>query len=696
MNSGRLGTLAALSAIAVAVTFTLGVDVINAMSPVVLPAGADYWVPYQGWVSLLAGVPHAVLGILLLRTRPRHAVAWLLTLSGMAWLLDAMSGSWVRHAMLTGYDQPGVLAAIWLLDRFGSLLIPLTVATVLLFPDGRLPRHRFWRWLSLAGIGLTLLLPFAALTAPAAMLNRVTGAPALFDGPVTPDVLTLPLPYQVWELLYAVGLPALYLGMVIPFAVSVHRYRRAGGEVRAQIRWLVWAVLVSAIVPIAGEPLPEPLRSGSLTGSFGLVAVAIAFAVMRHRLYAIDRLLPATAVYGALAVSFIVVDALVITVAGQMIDERGAALTAMAAVSAGYLLGRDFLWRWARRLLLGARVDSALVATLARRLETASGVEMQLTELAGALAHAFRLGFVAIRLQRLDGTLTTVVHGAATEETIVLPVAYRGEPIGQLQVVRRDGARLSDRDQRMLGDLVRQAAAATRATDINVALERARTELVLGREDERRRLRRDLHDGLGPSIGAVQLRIETARNLAASRPEAVDGLLASAARDIGAILDEIRRVVYELRPPALDELGLVRAVQQHADAMQTAECPVEVNAAEPLPVLPAAVEVAAYRIVSEALANVVRHAGATRCAISMSTSVDRDELLIEVSDNGRGMAPDRAPGVGLIAMRERAGELGGRCAVESTGEGGTLVRCRLPLSRADIDGREESDRRVGV
>jgi signal transduction histidine kinase len=261
-----------------------------------------------------------------------------------------------------------------------------------------------------------------------------------------------------------------------------------------------------------------------------------------------------------------------------------------------------------------------------------------------------------------------------------LPIAYRTEPVGRLVLDRRDRSQLTQDDQRLLGDLVRQAAAAARATDINAALRRARTGLVLAREDERRRLRRDLHDGLGPSLGAIALRIETARNLAGAAPDAADRMLDGAARDIGAVLDEVRRVVYDLRPPALDELGLVRAVRQQADRLAGATRSIQVHAVEPLPALPAAVEVAAYRIVSEALTNVVRHADATRCTVTLIPDPGDVALVVEIRDDGRGWEPDTAAGVGLISMRERAAELGGWCDIIRPENGGTAVRCRLPFT----------------
>nr|BFE78186.1 hypothetical protein GCM10020093_007870 [Planobispora longispora] len=139
-----------------------------------------------------------------------------------------------------------------------------------------------------------------------------------------------------------------------------------------------------------------------------------------------------------------------------------------------------------------------------------------------------------------------VEHGTPRGPALSLPVAYRGEAVGRLVLCRTE---LSEGDQRLLGDLVRQAAAAARATELSADLQRIRAQMVLAREEERRRLRRDLHDGLGPSLGALRLRVEAARNLAATAPARADRLLEQTAAEISGVLTEVRRLVHDLRPP---------------------------------------------------------------------------------------------------------------------------------------------------
>jgi signal transduction histidine kinase len=203
---------------------------------------------------------------------------------------------------------------------------------------------------------------------------------------------------------------------------------------------------------------------------------------------------------------------------------------------------------------------------------------------------------------------------------------------------------------------------------------------VAAREEERRRLRRDLHDGLGPALAGAALKVEAAENLLESDPAAAATLLGDARTEIQAAVADVRRLVYALRPPALDELGLVGALREQAERIGVGErVHVEVDAPDRVDGLPAAVEVAAYRIALEAMTNVERHADARSCVVRISTNGD---LELEIADDGHGLASDFRAGVGIASMRERAAELGGTCAVEQVDGRGTRVRARLPLGLA--------------
>jgi signal transduction histidine kinase len=271
--------------------------------------------------------------------------------------------------------------------------------------------------------------------------------------------------------------------------------------------------------------------------------------------------------------------------------------------------------------------------------------------------------------------VTAAGYGEQVADVDEFPMVYQDEVIGRLLAGRRGTQRFRASDRRLLADLARQAGVAAHAVQLTLALQRSRAALVTAREEERRRLRRDLHDGLGPALSGVTLGLHAATaNVRRDPDHAVSQLTALQGQMQDAVAD-IRRLVYGLRPPALDELGLALAIRREAARLEGGGLTIEVEVVpEQLGQLPAAVEAAAYRIASEALTNVSRHAGATHCVVRLSRG---RELAVEVRDDGRGM-DGRPAGVGLAGMRERAAELGGVCRVEAL-EPGTRVFARLPI-----------------
>lgn len=252
----------------------------------------------------------------------------------------------------------------------------------------------------------------------------------------------------------------------------------------------------------------------------------------------------------------------------------------------------------------------------------------------------------------------------------------------------------ADAERRLLEDLAQQIGASAHAalmTDealkLSADLQRSRERLVEAREEERRRLRRDLHDGLGPQLSSQALTIDAVRMLMRQDPDAAEELLLDLKADAQDAVTDIRRLVYGLRPPALDDLGLLGALRETAEQYSVKGLSVSVETPERLPPLSAAVEVAAYRIAQEALTNVVRHAGANSCTVYLAIE-EAAVLCLEVRDNGRGI-PDLQEnssvkaGVGLTSMRERATELGGSLVIEPLPDGGTCVRARIPLPKEE-------------
>ncbi len=669
---GWLGAAVTLAAVA-------GTAVLDAVTPAAARAATESG---PGWEIGLSGVLLAVPGALLLGRAPRNAVSWVVAGTALFWALDGLASSWLLYALESDPPLPGASFAFWFVQRFGAWLLLGLPLLLLLYPDGRLPTGR-WRTVSLVALGCTALLPVLVVTTPVAILDQRAGQslPAAYRG-LELDPTSLPLPESVTLPLLHLAWPLGAVGVLLPLAVVVHRLRAAAGEDRRRMRWLLWAGVVDALVMLGALLVPTTTVSYDLALAVGLTGLAVTVGILRPRAVDIDRLLGGTLVYGGLAVGVVVLDLLVLGTAGLLLDdrfdERNALLLTLLVVAVGYVPLRAALWRIVRRWVLGERADPyRVVSGLAERLERSDDADQQLMAVAAAVAEAFRSPYVGVEVAAVGGGRLLAEHGHPPAAVQSLPIAYRGEEIGRLLLPERGvRAQLLTRDERLLADVVRQAAAAARASSLAAQLQASREQLVAAREEERRRLRRDLHDGLGPSLGAVVLRIDTARNLAADRPEEADRVLRRARDDVAAALADVRRLVHDLRPPALDDLGLTGAVRQQAERLLPAGVAVRVTGDADADDLPAAVEVAAYRIASEALANVARHAHAAQVDVVLRRDAER--LVVTVSDDGIGIPPDAPAGVGLVSLRERAAELGGSCAVECPAGGGTVVRAVLP------------------
>lgn len=681
LASSRIATVVALVVAAVAAVGAIAIDLR------VLPEHPDPPVS-SGWSGVLPGVAMLVPGALLLWRLPWHPIAVVLTGFGTLWIVDGLAAAAVNLAWFEDRDAWWAGPAFWFFTRLGSVLLLPIVLLLLLFPDGRL-RSGGWRVASIAAIALALVMPFAFLFAPADALvadeperSALLGAFGSWSTPIPP-------PDAAWAAILAAALPCLAASLVLSLVVCVSRRFGASPEERAQLRWLVWsgAVFVGALViyPFVPTAVVDVL----LGVTIGLMSASVVIAVTRYRLYDIDRLLSWTLVYAVLIVAIIAVDVLVVLLVGSAIDDRVAMLFAVVAVTVAYAPLRGRLFALASRLVNGRRTDPyAVVSSLGDRLDRSTDTRAQLGDLAAAVAEAFASPYVRVELDRPAGTSAeaeplVAEHGAPTEHPVDIPIDHGGEVIGRIRMEPGRRPVVSGRDRRLLGDLVRLAAAAMRSAELGRELQAIREWLVVAREEERSRLRRDLHDGLGPLLGGVKLRLETARNLAGRDPDRSLALVDAAIEDQSEVIDEIRRIVHDLRPPALDDLGLVRALEQQADRLTGAGLAVDVEGDLPRD-LPPAAEVAAYRIVSEALSNARRHSGAANVGVRLEH--DERMLRLTVRDDGAGIPPDAVGGVGLRSLRERAAELGGTLEIAAAEGGGTVVRAALPLAARERAG----------
>lgn len=616
--------------------------------------------------NAVMGLSFPLCGLILATQRPANPIGWLFLADGFGHAITAASvppvvaglaASWPDWSLRLA-TTVGVYAWPWSI----ALFLPLAL---LLFPDGRPPGPR-WRWLVWAVI-VTAPLFVAELGAEGAPL--VSGAPAGYLTLSNYELLT-----PLWT---ATDLRTVLLFGVCLIALTV-RYRRGGERERRQLLWLIMAVLIAFGVLIPwGVFLAGPVL---MLLAIPLIGVAVTVAILRHQLLDIRLVVSRTVVYtlltGAVVAAYLVLVALFDAVLRRQIG-LGTSVAATVLVAIGFNPVRVRLQRLVDRAMYGDRSDPVRAASQvgARLVDAGAGLGGVLE----ALRSALRLPFAALR--GAQGEISAA--GTAPQALHAIPLTYGGDRVGELVVgVRAGERRLDPADRSVLELLAAPLAVAVVATALSRELQHSRERLVNAREEERRRLRRDLHDGLGPALTGVTLQADLARNLVPVDPARAVELLAELRRQTGAAIEDIRRVAYGLRPPALDELGLLTALrQQIAQLGHRPDGPpvaIHLDLPDVLPALPAAVESAAYRITIEALTNALRHAQAGTIRIRLW--LDR-ELSIEVHDDGdqaNGRAAAWSAGVGLRSMQERAAELGGSCDAGPT-EGGGVVMARLPL-----------------
>jgi signal transduction histidine kinase len=631
---------------------------------------------YRQLLYLATAAALALIGALLTTRKPEQPISWGFAGTALLWAIGAGAHAYAVEALVADPGSlPGGLAAAWLDNWFWlpGLFLPISLL-LLVVPDGRLLSPS-WRPVLVAVLGGTALASAG-----------LSGSSTFELGSDEPINNPLALDTTAAHLAAAIGF-ALVAGAVVASLVSfVQRYRRSLGEERQQLRWIGGSLGITACVGGLGAVTWGVFPYAYVLYAFALLVLPVgtAVAILKYRLYEIDLVVNRAFVYGAMTVCVVASYVLVVGLVGATLSDRGdlvlsLAVTGLVAVCFQPL--RERVQRFVNELMYGERDDPyAALARLGRRLETSLGADAVLPTALETIGQTLRLQYVALTLAGRDDT--AAVYGTPDGAPLRFPLVHQGVTVGELRLAPRAGEQLREADRRLIADLAPQVAAAAHAVGLAQELQVARRRLVELREEERRRIRRDLHDGLGPALAGLTFTLDAVHNLAGSDLKRAKALLASATEQTQTMIGDVRRLIYGLRPPALDELGLVDSLRGLAARESSAATTVTIDAPQALPPLPAAVEVAAYRIVQEALTNVARHACARSCTVRLS--VEPDAVLLEISDNGQGIA-QRPSGVGLQTMQERATELGGSCQITSTPGAGTIVIARLPRYAPEQD-----------
>ncbi|GAB4006847.1 sensor histidine kinase [Nocardioides ultimimeridianus] len=613
-------------------------------------------------------VAFVVAGVVVVAARPRHLIGWILLTGGIAWAVGNGGIRWAEY----GIAHPGSVPAVSFV-ALGSAVIrdigwyAVVLGLPIFFPTGRVAAPR-WRWLA-RGLAVVVVASIVdTLAAPGANL-RLAG----WQNP-----LALPGGWQVIDgVAFLLSMP---LAVVVAGGAALQLRARWRSGTPLERRQLTFVAATAALPVLAG---PLSFVPGAPAWLFSVAVlplpIGIGFAVLARGLYDLRTAANRTLVW-------LVLSALVALVYAGVMDAVGGALdvgtvswlpaVAVGVVAVSFAPVRDALQRGVDRLLFGRWQDPyEVLARLGQRLEAAAGPDRLLQEATAELA---ALGLRGVRIEDLDGRVLAASEDAPpTGPDDEVPLTAYGECLGVLRFAA-PATPLRPSDRRLIEDLGVHLGGVLRDHRLTADLQRALERVVLAREEERRRLRRDLHDGLGPALAGHLLRLDVIeRAVGGDRDAAV--LVRSLRTELRATVLDVRRVVEGLRPPALDELGLAAALEQAVHRLTSGSGLQIELAVDPLPPLSAAAEVAAYRIGTEAVTNVVRHARASGCRISLVCS--DDTLRLEVCDDGVGLDSGASAGNGLHTMRERAEEMRGVLTVTGT-PNGTRVVAELPVPTA--------------
>lgn len=597
----------------------------------------------------------------------------------------------VLHGLLTGgavemleplWPQAAVVNSYLLLP---AIIFPMNMILLAIFPDGRFVP----RW-------TRRLIPFSFLLV---LFTASEVLPSGYD----------PTQNQINPLIlmgYA-GLMVILLAMV---RAQIYRYRHVSSDLqRQQTKWVLYGFLSMITLFIIGTIPWEYTRTlppGSMMPRWaslvesawimgGLsVPITLTISMLGYRLYQVDILINRTLVYAAMSVFVAGCYILIVGGLSLVFQPNGNFVFSLLATGLVAVLFNPILQRLQRlvnRFLYGERDEPlSILRRLGQRLESSGTPEETLNGIAEIVGRALKLPYAEVTLQ---GEKVYEIHGSyglPCDELVTFPILHQGADIGSLNVApRTSGEALSAADRQILYQIASQAGPIAHAVQLTQDLRQSRARVVAAREEERRRLHHDLHDGLGPVLASQGLKIAAVSHLLDNDLESARDILDGLAAQNEATVAEIRRLVYALRPPELAELGLVEAIREYVAGLNVGEQPGTRFFLEASPLdqagnrLPEVVEVSAYRIVTEALTNVARHAQADRCTVRLRLEVAEggDRLCLEIIDDGIGISDNVTHGVGVGSMEQRAEEIGGVFRLQSSPDRGTRVVAELPIAR---------------
>lgn len=652
------------------------------------------WAPAAGlwlatmaglWAAPLAGVPGTgrvdlvlvaalpTIAALVAARRPRNPVGWLMLAASVAMLCLGSLTEFAEDAARRGAATDVHRWLAWLSTL--SVAGPALLAThlPLRFPDGKLPSPRWRPVAAAASVGIGLLL-VGLLLAPGRLWDKPDSA---LDNPL--GLTGFP------QVRYAAvaGYGLLLAAAAASLASLVLRWRRSGERVRRQLAWPLAgiAALVASPLLFFVPGLPEArVEQFHVFVVFVVIPAGIAVAVLRHGALDIDALIRRSLGYGilwlAIGALYVAVAAAAGVAAGTHLPV-GIAVLLTIAVTLVFAPARRWVQRTADRWLFGPRPSGEeLLAGYGTTLTGAADPESVAGQLAATVQRGLRLQWVEVEVAAGPVRATGETGRRDGEPAaLTVPIVHAGRRLGEIRCGQPEDGIFGRGDAGLLGALAAQ-------TGLGLHNAELATRLVEAQEAERRRIERNIHDGAQQQLVALIAQLGVARQrLSGPAAEQVLTPLQDSAR---SILDDLRALARGIHPAVLADGGLVEAISQRCDNL-----PIEVDlTADPAlsgVCLTDELEGAGYFVVTEALANVLKHANARRAQVGLAR---RDgHLEVEVRDDGAGFAPAESAGAGLTALRDRVSALGGTLTVDSRPGGGTRLAARLPLrTRTEVPG----------
>jgi signal transduction histidine kinase len=651
---------------------------------------------------ILTALIGVTVGALIAWRRPTNPVGWLVLVSGVSIRTEALGTDYARSALTaSGAGLPGSDLAGWLANWFWAPTYAALFLSMLLFPTGRLPTRR-WRpvaWLAVAAavlVGAAGVLYSGPLdTLDALQFDR---PPSLISGhplhlPASLDALLARLfPYPLVLLLSA--------GLLVSSASLLARYRLAGSRERRQIKWVVYATSVGVMLFVAASLGGlGTWRTALVVLAFAVQVTAVGIAVLNEQLYDIDRLITGTFVFGVLWLGITLAYMGLTAGLGLTVGERlpvPAAVTFTLAVALLVQPARGWLERVAHRWVFGTRLsDYELIAVLGTSLEQAGGPQELAKRSAAAVRQGLGASWVRVRVVSAStGGTPVALDGIELADSsppeLTVPLAIGEEPVGSIECgPKRRGGTYDERDHELLTTLGRQTVLALRnaslAQELALRLQElgrqaeeltaSRTRLVHAEEAGRRRIERDIHDGVQQQLVALMAKVRLARNRLARDPSRVEAVLVEVQEDARQALQDLRALAQGIHPSILGDRGLVEALEARLGHLPL-DVLLETDGVARGTRFAEAIEGAAYFLVSEAVTNTLKHAGAVRAHVRLNWA--EGVLGVEVTDDGRGFDADGVERHGLRGLADRIEALGGTFQVESQPEHGTCLVATLP------------------